>query len=98
MRENVGSWDRSMRAVAGPLLIGWGYRHRHSLAGIAAIAGGAAITETAITRVCPMNTALGINTASGHSDTATQPDLDHVDEMVAAAASLAAAQPLPTID
>lgn len=34
-----------------------------NLGGLLALLGGALITETAITRVCPINEALGIDTA-----------------------------------
>lgn len=67
MKENVGGWDRVGRAMLGPALIGAGYGflggRRGSLAGLAAMIGGALVTETAVTRVCPLNEALGVDTA-----------------------------------
>lgn len=53
MRENVGSWDRAMRTAGGPLLMGWGFRRRGRLAGVAALVGGAMLTGTAITNGLP---------------------------------------------
>ncbi len=67
MRENVGGMDRTVRAVAGPALMALGYARlggrSGALGGLLALLGGALITETAITRVCPLNEALGIDTA-----------------------------------
>jgi len=67
MRENVGGADRLVRAAAGPalLLLGyarWGGRDGE-LPGLLAMLGGALITETAVTRVCPLNEVLGVDTA-----------------------------------
>ncbi|WP_420128595.1 YgaP family membrane protein [Longimicrobium sp.] len=67
MRENVGGADRALRAVAGPALLALGYSRwgggSGKLAGLLAMLGGALITETAITRVCPLNEAMGVDTA-----------------------------------
>ncbi|HEX2090949.1 MAG TPA: DUF2892 domain-containing protein [Longimicrobiaceae bacterium] len=67
MRENVGGADRLVRAVAGPALLALGYAKlggsEGALPGILAMLSGVLITETAITRVCPLNEALGIDTA-----------------------------------
>lgn len=67
MRENVGGEDRLARALLGPTLVALGYArwggHRGAPAGLLAMMAGAVITETAITRVCPLNEALGIDTA-----------------------------------
>jgi Protein of unknown function (DUF2892) len=67
MRENVGGWDRGARAVAGPALLALGYTRlgggRGAAAGLLAMLAGALITETAITRVCPLNEALNVDTA-----------------------------------
>ena len=67
MRENVGGADRALRAVAGPALLALGYARLGGgsgrLPGLLAMLGGALITETAITRVCPLNEAMGIDTA-----------------------------------
>ncbi len=55
------------RTVAGPVLVALGYSrlggNRGALPGILAIVSGALLVETAITRVCPMNELLGIDTA-----------------------------------
>jgi hypothetical protein len=79
MRENVGGWDRRIRSVAGPILLGVGARllarRRNPVArlmarraspigGVAAVLAGALLSQTALTRVCPMSSALGINTAA----------------------------------
>ena len=67
MKENVGGADRIVRAVAAPVLIALGYTrlggNRGALPGVLAIVTGALLAETAITRVCPMNELLGIDTA-----------------------------------
>ena len=67
MRENVGGADRGMRAVLGPGLVALGAagiaRGRNPLPAAAAMVVGALITETAVTRVCPLNEALGVDTA-----------------------------------
>lgn len=67
MKENVGGADRVMRAVAGPALLALGYARwggsTGSLPGLLAMLGGALVTETAVTRVCPLNEALGVDTA-----------------------------------
>lgn len=67
MRENVGGWDRVGRAIIGPALVGAGYGYfggRHGrLGGLAAMIAGALVTETAITRVCPLNEAVRVDTA-----------------------------------
>ena len=67
MKENVGGTDRALRSIAGPALLSLGLTRLGArsgrLAGLLAIVGGALITETAITRVCPLNEALGVDTA-----------------------------------
>jgi uncharacterized membrane protein len=67
MRENVGGADRAARAVAGPALMALGFGRwggsEGSPLGLLALLGGALITETAITRVCPLNEALGVDSA-----------------------------------
>lgn len=67
MKENVGGADRIARAVAGPLLIALGYARwggdEGEIPGLLAILGGAFLVETAITRVCPVNEAAGVDTA-----------------------------------
>jgi hypothetical protein len=67
MRENVGGADWLMRVVAGPALLALGYTRwgggEGRLPGLLAMLSGVLITETAITRVCPLNEALGVDTA-----------------------------------
>ncbi len=67
MRENVGGADRAFRAVAGPALIVFGLTKlggsRGAPLGLLALVGGALLAETAVTRVCPVNEALGVDTA-----------------------------------
>lgn len=67
MRENVGGADRLLRAIAGPALIAAGYARwggsEGQPMGLLAMLAGALVTETAVTRVCPLNEALGIDTA-----------------------------------
>jgi hypothetical protein len=64
MKENVGRRDRILRIVVGSslLAIGYGLMNRNRAAGATALAWGAMVTETAITRVCPINALLGIDT------------------------------------
>jgi hypothetical protein len=66
MQENVGDLDQRIRFVAGPALalagIGpLGARHGR-LVGLAAVVCGALIVESAITRTCPVNQLIGIDT------------------------------------
>ena len=67
MRENVGGLDRRVRLVAGPALMAFGFTRLGgrdgTIPGLLALLGGALITETAITRVCPLNEVLGVDTA-----------------------------------
>jgi hypothetical protein len=66
MRENVGGADRVLRAVVGPRCWRWDTdagAAGGALPGLLAMLGGVLITETAITRVCPLNEAAGIDTA-----------------------------------
>ena len=66
-REIVGGADRTMRAIVGPAILLLGYTKLGgsdgAVPGLLAMLGGALITETAITRVCPVNEALGVDTA-----------------------------------
>lgn len=66
MKENVGTKDRLIRATVGPALIGIGYLvlggKKGKLSGISAIVGGSLLIESALTRVCPVNGILGIDT------------------------------------
>jgi len=67
MRENVGRNDQIVRSIVGPALLLVGYNvlggKEGRAAGLAAMLAGGMITETAMTRTCPVNEWLGINTA-----------------------------------
>jgi|KBSMisStandDraft_5_1062788.scaffolds.fasta_scaffold1522264_2 hypothetical protein len=67
MKQNVGGWDRRLRGVAGPILLGLGARllarRGSKLGAAAAILAGGMLSGTAAARFCPMSKALGINTA-----------------------------------
>jgi hypothetical protein len=67
VRENVGGMDRAWRALVGPGLLALGYARwggrEGTLGGLLAMLSGVLITETAITRVCPLNEVLTIDTA-----------------------------------
>lgn len=69
MRENVGNTDRTIRSIAGPVLIGLGYTalggNKGRPGGLATMILGTLIVESAITRVCPANALLGIDTRDG---------------------------------
>jgi hypothetical protein len=66
MRENVGRIDRLVRTVIGARFM------LHGLAGVVrgrrsaafAVAAGGFLLESALTRVCPVSTLLGIDTRS----------------------------------
>lgn len=66
MKENVGTEDRIVRSLAGPALFGIGYTRlkgrNGKAAGLATMLFGALLIESAITKVCPLNAMLGINT------------------------------------
>ncbi len=66
MQENVGTADRAVRSVVGPALMAAGYTwlggREGRAEGLAAMVAGALIIESAITKVCPTNAALGIDT------------------------------------
>ncbi len=66
MKENVGKNDQLIRSLAGPALMGVGYfalgGNKGKLAGLAAIVVGAIVSESAITRVCPVNEFFGLDT------------------------------------
>ena len=68
MKENVGRIDRIARFIVGPAAVAAGYTwlegRTGSLPGLTAMLAGALIAETAITRVCPLNALLGIDTRS----------------------------------
>lgn len=66
MKENVGKKDRLVRIIIAPALIGLGYTvlggNKGRLGGLAAIMAGTLIAESAITKVCPVNALLGVDT------------------------------------
>jgi uncharacterized membrane protein len=66
MKENVGGADQLLRTIIGPALITAGLSRfgarSGSTAGLLALVGGALILESAITRTCPVNAALQIDT------------------------------------
>ncbi len=66
MKENVGKKDRIIRSVIGPALVTIGYKglggNRGKITGLAAIVIGTAITQSSVTKVCPLNAFFGIDT------------------------------------
>lgn len=65
MQENVGTADRWLRVAVGGALVLGSLRALRRGGGIApglALAAGAIVLETAVTRVCPVNAALGLDT------------------------------------
>ena len=66
MKENVGKKDRLIRSIAGPALIGIGYTilggKNGKIGGLATIVAGTLIAESALTKVCPANALLGVDT------------------------------------
>lgn len=73
MKENVGRIDRIARFVIAPALAAFGYTRlggdEGRLSGIAAIVAGAMIFESAVTRVCPVNALLHLDTRSARERT-----------------------------
>lgn len=71
MEENVGKKDRMIRSIVGPALITFGYAvlggKKGHIGGLASIIAGTLITESAITKVCPVNEFFGIDTREKHS-------------------------------
>jgi hypothetical protein len=66
MTENVGRIDRIIRTALGTGLVAIGVtqlREAPVIGALAAVAG-ALVLESALTRVCPLNAALGIDTRS----------------------------------
>lgn len=66
MKENVGTEDQILRSFVGPALLILGYtklggRNGEKL-GLGAMIFGALLLESVVTKVCPLNAALGINT------------------------------------
>lgn len=69
MRENVGNTDRWLRAVIGGALVLVAARSlgaRRAIAPGLLLAGRALLLETALTRVCPLNAVLEIDTRRWH--------------------------------
>ena len=66
MRENVGKRDQVIRSIVGPALIGLGYTYfrgrNGKLGGLATIILGTLIIESAVTRTCPANALIGVDT------------------------------------
>ena len=72
MKENVGKKDRIMRSLVGPALMVVGYTTlegcKGKFSGLATMIFGALIIESAITKVCPLNAAFGIDTREKRHD------------------------------
>ena len=66
MQENVGRLDQTARSFLGTALISVAFMGlgvgRGRLPGIAALIAGTLLMESAITRTCPTNYLLGIDT------------------------------------
>jgi hypothetical protein len=66
MKENVAGAERALRATIGPALIAWGWMvlapARHKSGPVALMLTGALVTETALTKVCPVSAVVGIDT------------------------------------
>lgn len=66
MKENVGDTDQLVRSFIGPGLMTLGYFYlggnKGNILGISTIVAGTIIAESALTRTCPANNFLGINT------------------------------------
>jgi hypothetical protein len=75
VKENVGRTDQAIRAFVGPGLLIAGLTllkgKRGRPLGLAAMIGGAMISETALTRTCPLNELLGIDTNKIENSTAS---------------------------
>jgi hypothetical protein len=67
MDENVGTIDRTLRALIGSALITVSLTSmgalRGRIAGLVTLIAGVLTVESAITRVCPVNYLAGIDTA-----------------------------------
>jgi len=66
VKENVGDTDQRVRSVVGTALVGaalgpLGARSGR-LPGLVALVSGALLLESAVTRTCPLNEWLGIDT------------------------------------
>jgi hypothetical protein len=66
MKENVGREDQVLRLVTGPAVMAaglwWLGATRGRLAGLATLIAGVLIVESGITRTCPVNAALRLDT------------------------------------
>lgn len=66
MKENVGKKDQLIRSFVGPALLVGGYfllkGKKGNLSGLSSMIIGTLISESAITRVCPVNEFFGIDT------------------------------------
>ena len=66
MKENVGKKDQLIRSFIGPGLLLLGYfflkGKKGKAGGLASIVAGTLISESAITKVCPVNEFFGIDT------------------------------------
>lgn len=84
MNQNVGDTDRTIRSIVGPALIALGYArlggsHGHPI-GLLSMMAGVALAESAITRVCPLNYMLGIDTYSNPETEALESMSAHFDQ------------------
>lgn len=73
MQENVGDRDQQLRVLAGSALViaalgPLGAREGRTR-GLGAMVSGALLLESAITRTCPINAWLGIDTREGEPAT-----------------------------
>jgi hypothetical protein len=84
MQENVGRTDQALRFVTGPALIALGLTAlgglRGRLLGLATTIAGVLVTESAITRTCPVNHLAGIDTREPQvrAEDASGQELDRV--------------------
>ncbi|CAN5793018.1 hypothetical protein BH23GEM6_BH23GEM6_01760 [soil metagenome] len=66
MKENVGGADQLIRTVLGPAMMAASITRlgaaRGNTLGLLTLLGGALILESAITRTCPVNAALRVDT------------------------------------
>ncbi len=87
MLENVGKTDRWVRTAVGSslVLLGAWHSRRGGLASALALGAGAMLLESAVTRVCPVNSWLGVDTRgqeekslgdSSLRESATEPSLE----------------------
>jgi hypothetical protein len=66
MKENVGGADQLLRTVAGPAMMALALTRlgagQGRPLGLLTLVGGVLVLESAITRTCPLNAALGVDT------------------------------------